>query len=376
MSALKELTDIANNTTNPALQAWKEEGKKVVGYFCSYVPEELLYAADIVPYRVRASGCTDTSAADVYMSHLNCTFMRSCLQYAIDNKLDFIDGIVLSNSCDHARRMYDLLKEKSPVGYQFLHLLSVPHKVTDTAIELYKDAVTDFKEAIEKSFGVTITDERLKDAIEVYNETRSLLAKVYELRKQDNPPLKGEECISVSLAGMMMPKGKYNTLLKQLLEELKTKEAVTDYEFRIMLSGSGGCDNPDYYKIIEDLGGLIVTDSLCVGTRYFWHPVEIKGDLIASLAESYLKRPSCPAMVDSIDERSDFIKDMVNQFNVDGIVYQRMRYCDLWGGAILDIRKKMKEENIPLIEIEREYALTSTGQLKTRIQAFMERIRG
>jgi bzd-type benzoyl-CoA reductase N subunit len=376
MSALKELTDIAGNITNPALQAWKEEGKKVVGYFCSYVPEELLYAADIVPYRVRAAGCKDTSAADVYMSHLNCTFMRSCLQYAIDNKLDFIDGIVLSNSCDHARRMYDLLKEKSPVEYQFLHMLSVPHKITDTSIELYKDAVTDFKEDIEKSFGVTITDERIKDAIEVYNETRSLLAKVYELRKQDNPPLKGEECISVSLAGMMMPKGKYNELLKQLLEELKTKEPVTDHEFRIMLSGSGGCDNPDYYKIIEELGGLIVTDSLCVGTRYFWHPVEIKGDLIASLAESYLRRPSCPAMVDSIDERSQFIKDMVNQFNVDGVVFQRMRYCDLWGGAVLNIRTEMKEADIPFIEIEREYALTSTGQLKTRIQAFMERIRG
>ncbi len=376
MSALKELKDIASDIVNPALQEWKDEGKKVVGYFCSYIPEELLYAADVLPYRVRAAGCTDTSAADVFMSHLNCTFMRSCMQYVLDNKLDFIDGIVLSNSCDHARRMYDLMREKAPVNYEFLHFLSVPHKTTDDAVELYKDAINELKLYIEKTFDVKVTDERLKDAIDIYNETRSLLAKVYELRKQDKPPLNGEECLSVVLAGTMMPKNKYNDLLKQLLEELDDKEPVSDYEFRLMISGSGGCDNPEYYKIIEDLGGLIVTDNLCLGSRYFWHPVEIDGDLMGSIAKSYLRRPSCPAMVDSIDERCQYIKDMVKEFDVDGVVYQRMRYCDLWGGAVLDIRKKLQEAEIPLIEIEREYALAGAGQLKTRIQAFMERIRG
>jgi len=111
MSTLEELTSIASDLENPALRAWKEEGKKVVGYFCSYVPEEVLYAADILPYRVRAAGCTETSLADAYMSHLNCTFMRSCLQYALEGKYEFLDGIAVINSCDHARRMHDVLTE-------------------------------------------------------------------------------------------------------------------------------------------------------------------------------------------------------------------------------------------------------------------------
>jgi len=376
MSTLEELTSIASDLENPALRAWKEEGKKVVGYFCSYVPEEVLYAADILPYRVRAAGCTETSLADAYMSHLNCTFMRSCLQYALEGKYEFLDGIAVINSCDHARRMHDVLTETVKPTFDYVKFLSVPHKSGEAAAELYKDEIDDFLKSIEESFGVEITDAALKNAIDIYNETRSLLVKVYELRKADNPPLTGKECMSVVLAGTLMPKDQFNELLKRLLEELGHREPVSDYRARLMITGSGGCDNPGYYEIIEDLGGLIVTDSVCVGSRYFWQPVELNGDLTGSLASSYLKRPSCPAMVDSVKERSVFIKDMVKEFNVDGVIYQSMRSCDLWGGAVLDIRKNMKEAGIPILEVEREYLLTSSGQLKTRIQAFLERIGG
>jgi bzd-type benzoyl-CoA reductase N subunit len=376
MSTLEELTGIAGDLVNPALKAWKEEGKKVVGYFCSYVPEEVLYAADILPYRVRASGCTETSLADAYMSHLNCTFMRSCLQYALEGKYEFLDGIVVTNSCDHVRRMHDVLKETVKPGFDFVKFLSIPHKSGEAAAELYKDEIDDFRKSVEESFDVEITDAALKNAIDVYNETRSLLSAVYELRKTDNPPLTGKECMGVVLAGTMMPKDHFNPLLKKLLEELGNRGPVSGYSARLMIAGSGGCDNPGYYEIIEDLGGLIVTDSVCVGSRYFWQPVELNGDLTKCLANSYLKRPSCPSMVDSVAERRVFIKDMVKEFNVDGVIYQSMRSCDLWGGAVLDIRKNMKEAGIPFLEVEREYMLAGSGQLKTRVQAFLETIGG
>ena len=93
-----------------------------------------------------------------------------------------------------------------------------------------------------------------------------------------------------------------------------------------------------------------------------------------SLATSYLNRPSCAGMCDKVVERSDYIKAMVDEFNVDGVIYERMRYCDLWGGQILTLRQELKEADIPLLELEREYILGSTGQLKTRTQAFLERI--
>ena len=127
MSALEELIQIASGVENPYLEEWTARGKKAVGFLCSHVPEEVLYAADVLPYRLRAPGCADTFSADVYMGHVNCTFVRSCLEYIFSGSFDFLDGFVFTNSCDHSRRLYDVLREKKP--FPFMQFLSVPHKV-------------------------------------------------------------------------------------------------------------------------------------------------------------------------------------------------------------------------------------------------------
>ena len=374
MTALEELTSLAGDLVNPAVQDWKQQGKKVVGFMCTYVPEEILYAADILPVRLRAPNCVETTSADVYMSHLNCTFIRSCLEFTIEGKYQFLDGLVFTNSCDHVRRMYDILREIKPTDFPFLYLISVPHKVDDELIAWHRDELARLKESIEKTFGVKITDASLRNAIDVYNETRSLLRELYNLRKGKNPQLTGAETLSVIVAGFSLPKSTYNELLKQLLDELGEREGISGYRARLMIAGSGGCDNPAYLQVMEDLGGLIVTDSLCFGSRYFWEPVEVGDDPLLSLAKAYLNRPSCPRMVGNVGERSDYIKQMVNDFDVDGVVFQRIRYCDLWGGQLLHLEKEMKESSIPMLSIDREYSLGAVGQLRTRIQAFLERI--
>jgi len=377
MSALEELISKASSFVNPAVQEWKQQGKKVVGFLCSYVPEEILYAADILPIRLRAPSCVETTLADVYMSHLNCTYMRSCLQFTLEGKYQFLDGLVFTNSCDHVRRLYDILREIAPTDFPFLYLISVPHKVDDDLIAWYSDELARFKESVEKTFGVKITEASLRNAIDVYNETRSLLRRLFDLRKEKTPPLTGAETLSVIVAGFSLPKSKYNELLRQLLNELGEREGISGYRARLMIAGSGGCDNPAYLQVMEDLGGLIVTDSLCFGSRYLWEPVEVGDegdDLMLGLARSYLNRPSCPRMVNNAGERCDFVKQMVKDFNVDGVVFQRIRYCDLWGGQLLTMEKEMKESNIPILSIDREYSLGAVGQLRTRIQAFLERI--
>jgi bzd-type benzoyl-CoA reductase N subunit len=374
MSALDELTSIASNLVNPHIEEWKQKNKKVVGFMCMYVPEEILYAANILPVRLRAPNCVETTSADVYLSHLNCTFIRSCLQFTLEDKYKFLDGLVFTNSCDHVRRMYDILREIRPTDFPLLYLISVPHKVDDDLISWFRDELDRFKESVEKTFGVEITDASLRNAIDVYNETRSLLRQLYDLRKGKNPPLTGAETLSVIVAGFSLPKNRYNELLRQLLDELGEREGISDYRARLMIAGSGGCDNPAYLQVMEDLGGLIVTDSLCFGSRYFWEPVEVDNDPLLSLAKAYLKRPSCPRMVDNAGERCDFIKQMVKDYNVDGVVFQRIRYCDLWGGQLLYLEKEMKESSIPMLSIDREYSLGAVGQLRTRVQAFLERI--
>lgn len=374
MSALEELVSLAGGLPNPAIREWKSGGKKVAGFLCTYVPEEILYAADVLPIRLRAPNCTDTTSADVYMSHLNCTFMRSCLQFTLEGKYGFLDGLVFTNSCDHVRRFYDILRAIETKDFPFLYLISVPHKIDDDLIAWYADELTIFRENVERAFKAEVTQEKLRNAIDVYNETRGLLRRLYDLRKRENPPITGAETLNVILAGYSMPKEPYNRMLKGLLGELETRDGISDYRARLMLVGSGGCDDPAYFQVIEDAGGLIVTDSLCFGSRSFWNPVECGDDLMLSLASSYLTRPSCPRMVNNVAERCDFVKQMVKDFNVDGVVFQRIRYCDLWGGQLLHLRAALKSAKVPMLSLEREYALGAVGQLRTRIQAFLERI--
>ena len=376
MSSLEELQTFAGDLPNTAIEEWKARGGKVVGFFCSYVPEEILYAADILPVRIRATGCEETTSADVYLSRHGCSFMRSCLQFALDGRYDFLDGVVFTNSCDHVRRTYDTLREIASARFPFLEFISVPHKETDQSIDFYRDELVRFRGAVETFFGVTVTDQRLKSAIDTYNETRHLLKELYALRQRTTPPLTGAQSISVILAALSTPKGDYNRMLARVLDEAREAPGMSDHRARLMLSGSGGCEDPRFYGVIEDLGGLIVTDSLCFGSRYFWEPVRVSGDLMHSLATSYMRRPSCASMGDKVGERSDYVKQMVQDFRVDGVIYERMRYCDLWGGQILHLRRELKEAQIPLLEIEREYLFGSTGQLKTRVQAFLEMLGG
>jgi benzoyl-CoA reductase subunit C len=372
MKALEELIQLSSIPFNSAVMDYKKQGKKVIGFFCSYVPEEIICAGGMLPYRIRPTGCTETTSADAYMSHLNCTFVRSCLEFMSKGVFDFLDGIVITNSCDNIRRLYDILREKRP--YPFMHFISIPHKAgSNGAINWYKDEVSNFKANIESFLGIKISEEDLNDAINVHNQTRSLLRKLYELKQVVNPPITGAESLSVVLAATTTTKDQYNRLLRKLLEELKGREGISGYRARLMVVGSE-YDDPAYTKIIEDLGGLVVTDALCFGSRYFWEPVETEGDLLGGLAKSYLNRPSCPRMSDRVIERADFIKEMVVRFKVDGVLFQKIRYCDLWGGESIYLEKRLKELNIPLLSIEREYRLSGVGQLKTRIQAFLERI--
>jgi bzd-type benzoyl-CoA reductase N subunit len=375
MSTLEELTALSRNPVNPAVNEWKAEGKKVVGFLCTQVPEEILYAADILPVRLRAPDCADTTSADVYMSHLNCTFMRSCLQYMFEGKFDFLDGFVCTNSCDHTRRLYDILREA--LDYPYVHLFSIPHKVGDEEVTLWhRGEITRFKESVEAAFRVEVTEAKLRQAIGIYNETRHLLRELYELRKSDSPPISGAETLSVILAGNSLPKDMYNQMLRNLLDELRQRKGISKYRARLMIAGSGGCDNPNYLGVMEELGGLVVTDSLCFGSRYFWEPVDTEGDLMLNLARSYLNRPSCANMTDRVVERGEFVKQMVGDFKVDGVVFQRMRYCDLWGGQLLYMEHEFKKSDIPLLSLEREYTLGGAGQLRTRVQAFLEKIEG
>jgi benzoyl-CoA reductase subunit C len=373
--ALDTFKEATETILNPVLKKWVGGGGKVMGYFCSYGPEEIITAAGMVPMRIRATGSTSTELADAYLSSINCSFCRHAFNAGLSGDYDFLEGVLWLNNCDHVRRIYDNWRRK--VNTPLPIMMSLPKMTTDTQVEWFKDELVNFKEALEKHLGVEITDDKLREAIKTHNETRQLLRQLYELRKKDNPPITGAESLAVVVASTCMPRAEYNQMLKELLEELKGAEGIKDFKARLMLVGSI-LDDPEYVKVIEDIGGLVVADSLCFGTRMFWTDVDEKAkDPLDALAKYYIQdKPACPRMFDQQVDRSSFIQDMVREFKVDGVIGLRMVMCDLWTGELFMLDKDLKAANIPLIRLEREYAVVGAGQLRTRAQAFIESIGG
>jgi len=172
-----------------------------------------------------------------------------------------------------------------------------------------------------------------------------------------------------------MPREEYNELLRAALREIRSGEPIRDIRARLMVVGSS-IDDPTFIKIIEDQGGLVVTDALCFGGRYFWEPVDNQGDPLLALAGAYLSRPKCPRMMNEHIPLFEFITDMVQNYKVDGIIFQKMKFCNFWGGESLFLEKKLKEFRIPFLSIEREQDLTNAAQIATRVEAFIEMIEG
>ncbi|MGQ9571890.1 MAG: 2-hydroxyacyl-CoA dehydratase subunit D [Dehalococcoidia bacterium] len=368
---LAELLEPSGTILGHHVQRWRERGGKVVGYFCSYVPEEIISAAGILPFRMRGTGSRETTLADTYLSAYNCTFARHCLDLAFNGVYDFLDGVVVVNSCDHVRRLYDIWHRK--VKTPFVHLIAAPHTAGDEQVAWFRDELAIFKEALEKHFGVAITAERLQESTRIQNETRRLQKELYELRKSPSPPISGADTLAVMVAGTAMPKQSYNELLQRLLSDLAGRQGKSNYRARLMLTG-GILDDPAYVSAIEELGGLVVSDSLCFGTRIFWQQVDEQAeDPLEAIARYYLKeRIPCARMIGEHPRRLEFTREMLESFKVDGVVFQRLKFCDLWGGEGYMLRRALRESGVPVLSLEREYVLSGLGQLKTRVQAFLE----
>jgi benzoyl-CoA reductase subunit C len=371
LRALQEFQEVTDTLVSPKIEKWIKQGGKVVGYFCSAMPSEIITAAGLLPFRIRATGSKGTELSDAYFSNINCSFPRHCFNMALLGKYDFLEGVICMNSCDHVRRIYDNWKRS--VKSSFLEILCLPRKTEPPQVEWFQSEIENLKKRIESHFSVKITDERLWQAIKLHNETRRLQRKLYELRKKENPPITGAETFAVMVASTAMPRKRYNELLQGLLDEISPSKGKADYRARLMITG-GILDDPAFVRVIEDAGGLVVADSLCFGSRSMWnHVSEGKGDPMSALARYYLlDRPSCPRLFGEQTTRSRFVIDMVREFKVDGVIGERLMFCDQWLVEHFMQGEDFKEAGIPFLEMDREYTLSGVGQLRTRVQAFLE----
>jgi len=371
--------EAATGITNRYISDWTKSGKKIVGYTCSFMPPEIFHAADILPYRIRGIETESMEIGDAYYGPFVCTFPKCLLQLAGEGKFNFLNGAVVSTGCDAMRRL-DECWRKAGEDFkgalpEFFHYFDVPHKTEPHALKWFENEISKLISSVESHFNVSITEQKLKKAIKIYNHGRKLLWKLEELRASKNLIISGEDAFSVAVAGTVMPREIFNEKLENLLKKLSSqnRKAVKTKK-RIMVAGSIN-DDIELVKLIEDAGSTVVSDSICFGIRSETDQVDTKEKPVTALAKRYLSNSVCPRMFGAYQQRFDFLKEKAERAGVEGIILQNIRFCDLHGSENGLFEKDFEKMGIPCLRLEREYGpLTETGRMKMRIEAFFERI--
>lgn len=362
---------------NEYVRQWKDSGGQVIGTVCCHIPEEIIHAAGLLPVRIRATGCKNDCDGELWMSSFSCGFSRGCLQQMLDGNYDFMDGMIASDGCMMMQRVYDNWKVIGKEKTKYFQNINVPRLNNGLGVDYYAADLALMRDGLEEFTGRAITDDALNASIDLYNETRALIRSLYALRKDKSVAVTGAECLQWTLAAMSMPKERFNEQLRVFLDEVKHRAPITNCRARLMLIGSS-LDDPEFLRIFEDHGGLIVTDCQCFGSRYLWEDVTRQpGDPpLTALARTYLGRPSCPRMTNMHEELCQLIIQSVKDYHVDGIVYVRMKNCSVWGGESLFFYDRLRELGIPVLTLQREEITTNAGQVVVRAEAFLEMIEG
>lgn len=349
---------------------WKRKGGKVIGLLCPYVPEEIIYAAGMLPWHIAGSWKENIDQALLYRPVNSCLYCSHVLESLLAGKFDFLDGVVFSDRYQDMLRLWDVWTHvaKTP----FARMVHIPRLESEDAYRFFTQEINRLSRDIEELSGTKITDESLRQAIAVCNKMRTLLKRVYDLRKRSVPPLTGAEALGIALTARVMPKDSFNQELEALLPYLEhRKTSFKRVQPRLLIS-SDLLDNPAYLEFVEGAGSLVAMDDLDTGSRYFWELVnDSLGDPLYSLSQRYVSGPKC-ARMPLWQEQLDQVVSWVKEFNIDGVLEMTQMYCRVREMRVHYFLERLKEANIPAISLRREYRLANEGQLRTRIEAFVE----
>ena len=358
----------------------KAEGKKIIGYLCCFAPVEIITAADMVPFRIVGKVDEISAPADAFIEPIACSFTRSCFALAMKNGYDFLDGYVVPHTCDNIVKLYDIWKYN--VNPPYSHFINMPHTLSTASFEFFQAELYTFKKSLERFIGWEITNEKLIQSIKLYNENRSLMRELNALRKQDPPLISGAEMTKVMVAVLSIPVREANELLSNIIKEVKQHHhGPSKKSARLLVYGTVE-DNAAFIELVEESGANVVIDDLSFGTRTYWHDVEITENPLTGIANRYLAKIPCPRTYkqrtgthqQDLENRFGYLRDFVNDFNVNGVILYVLRYCDTHAFDIPDVKEYLQGKGLPVLDIEDEYSTSSFARLKTRIEAFLEMI--
>jgi benzoyl-CoA reductase/2-hydroxyglutaryl-CoA dehydratase subunit BcrC/BadD/HgdB len=365
-----------------ALREAKKSGVKIVGYFPgSYVPEEIIYASGAIPICLIEGGDpapVETSLSE--MPHIFCPFARAQVGEKLLKRnpyYDMVDMLVAPITCQHLKKVAEIWEY---LGGTEIFKLGVPHQYYgDLELEYYIDRLRALKDRLQAFTGNEITNEKLSKAIELYNKMRELMKNISLLRRSSPSPLAAIDFVRLNHASFYADPTLMVDILESVYRELKEKTQVTKVDTpRLLLIGPNiGYGDYKVLELVKEAGGEIVIEEVCEGIRYYWQSIENKGDPLKALARGYLRdRMPCAFMRYSEQERLNFALKLIADFNVSGVIWYELLCCETYDSESFFFAQKMAEQNIPMLILESDYGMADIGQIKTRIEAFVELIKG
>lgn len=353
---------------------WKRQGRKVIGCLPMYVPEEMLHATGMLPLTLLGSD-EPIAVADSYLQPCVCAPARSNFDMALRGELDFLDGVIFPDICDPFTCISDVWRRRKP-GF-FYHALMMPPIANSPSSKRF--AVRELQRlraALEEFSSRTLSDQALQQSITIYNHNRSLLQRLYELRRANPEALSAKEIATVVLASMLIPKEDHTRLLEQLLEYVEEAGMEASSKVKLVLSGNL-CENPhmELLELVEEVGGVVVDDDLYVGSRYFSPLVNEKVPPLEAFAERYLEGIPCPTKHSVPQEWPDYLIGMVKRSGAQGVVILLAKFCDPHLLNYPYLKDKLAQADIPHLLLETEQGKVPVGPFRTRLQAFVETLR-
>ena len=363
------------------IQEAKAQGRKVIGTFCVFVPEELVLAADAVCVGLCAGAEIGKEAAEKILPRNTCALIKSFVGFKLNRLCPFIEScdlVVGETTCDGKKKAYEIFNDYAPV-----YVMEIPQMKQACDRELWKAEVRRFKERIEAVAGKEITAASLKEAIKLVNRRRRVLQRLNQLRAAVPTPISGRDVLLINQVSFYDDPVRFTAKIGELCDELekrvKAGEGVAPAGTpRLMLSGCPmAVPNWKLPYIVESSGAVIVGEESCIGTRNIRDLVDESGDtleeMLDSLVDRYM-RIDCACFTPN-QERLQNIVAMARDLQVKGVIHFALNFCQPYAMEAFKVGRALEEAGIPMLSIETDYSMEDVEQLKTRVEAFLEMVR-
>lgn len=385
MKDLKHLLYFENllqEAQNELILQAQGEGKVCVAYTCENVPEPLLNLPGAFSVRLRAPRTGSMEMGTYYLTSFLCEYSRALLERAIEGGFNFADCIITPDGCTMMNRCVEnmeLLKTMDKEKF-FYEYMEIPMKADDNGLNLYTPQCKNhILKPLGETFGIDTSDAAIRKSVAEHNRVCELIRAIGDFRKEEKPRITGYEYHIITLATYAAPKHLIIDKLEETLEELKSREPDENNGFRARVAIVGSeIDDVDFIRLVEECGAYVCIDRFCYGSLPGRNPIVLNDeeDALTQVCRHYMNSIQCPRYMDTakMNARRAYVNDLAKEYNAEGIIYEQIKFCDPWayermmGSHILH-----DEYHYPVLSIDRPYNVgASIGQLRTRVQAFVE----